>query len=232
MKYRSAVCILFLPMLCFAHSFTTTGHMEFARQGHTATLLADGKVLVTGGKNGSGTLATAEIFHPVNGTFTSTGTMIKARVGHTATLLGNGRVLVAGGQNGGGTLASAEVFHPATGKFTVTGKMTKARVGHTATLLANGKVLLAGGGSATAEVFDPSTGTFTAVGNMSTSRAYQPVVQVQIRKQKLLRYPQTLFVESAHGDGDAQAAGEARGHLDRARRVGEGAGTSVLSAFE
>jgi len=172
MKYRSAVCILFLPMLSFAHSFTTTGQMEFARQGHTATLLADGKVLVTGGKNGSGTLATAEIFHPVNGTFTSTGTMIKARVGHTATLLGNGRVLVAGGQNGSGTLASAEVFHPATGTFTVTGKMTKARVGHTATLLANGKVLLAGGGSATAEVFDPSTGTFTAVGNMSTSRTY------------------------------------------------------------
>ena len=36
-------------------------------------------------------------------------------------------------------------------------------------------------------------------------------MQVRIREQKLLKYPQGLFVESAHGDGDAQAAGEARG---------------------
>src|SRR3989454_712565 len=61
---------------------------------------------------------------------------------------------------------------------------------------------------------------------------YQPVVQVQVRKQELSRYPQSLFVESAHGDGDAQAAGEARGDLDRARRVGVGSRASVLSAFE
>ena len=36
-------------------------------------------------------------------------------------------------------------------------------------------------------------------------------MQVWIRRQKCLRYPQTLFVESPYGDGDTQAAGEARG---------------------
>ena len=33
--------------------------------------------------------------------------------------------------------------------------------------------------------------------------AYQPVVQVWIRRQKRLRYPQRLFVESRYGDGQA-----------------------------
>jgi hypothetical protein len=32
---------------------------------------------------------------------------------------------------------------------------------------------------------------------------YQSVVQVWIREQKVLWYPQALFVESAHGDGHA-----------------------------
>jgi hypothetical protein len=58
------------------------------------------------------------------------------------------------------------------------------------------------------------------------------VVQVWIREQKVLRYPQAWFVESAHGDGDAQAAGEARRFVDRTYGVGSGSGASVLSAFE
>jgi hypothetical protein len=52
------------------------------------------------------------------------------------------------------------------------------------------------------------------------------------RTEKGLRYPQAWFVESAHGDGQAQAAGEARRDLDRAHGVGIGSGASVLSAFE
>src|ERR1035437_4684226 len=51
-----------------------------------------------------------------------------------------------------------------------------------------------------------------------------------MREQKMLKYPQAWFVECAHGNGHAQAAGEARGHLDRTHRVGVSAGTSVLSA--
>jgi hypothetical protein len=36
--------------------------MSTAREYHTSTLLNGGKVLVTGGVNGSGALATAELF--------------------------------------------------------------------------------------------------------------------------------------------------------------------------
>src|SRR5271157_1406517 len=57
-----------------------------------------------------------------------------------------------------------------------------------------------------------------------------PMVKLWMRGQEMLQYPPAWFVEWAHGNGHPQAAGEARGHLDCAQRVGVGAGTSVLSA--
>jgi hypothetical protein len=43
-------------------TFTGTGGLLTPRIVHTATLLKDGTVLVTGGLNGAGTLATAELY--------------------------------------------------------------------------------------------------------------------------------------------------------------------------
>ena len=158
----------------FLHGFQATGDMGTGRVSHTATLLTNGKVLVAGGSNNSGNLATAELFDPATGTFTAIGTMTTARWSYTATLLAhgpastNGKVLLAGGPGGN----TAELFDPATGTFAATGSMTGPRSEHTATLLNNGKVLLAGGGGAplTAELFDPATGTFTATGAMTQFR--------------------------------------------------------------
>jgi len=159
-----------------AHGFQVTGDMEIERAAHTATLLANGKVLITGGFNSTDNLATAELYDPTTGAFTSTGTMTTARSSHTATLLAqgptasNGKVLITGGSNGGFPLATAELFDPVTGTFTATGAMSELRLEHTATLLANGKVLLAcGTADNVAELFDPSTGTFTpTTGGMLT----------------------------------------------------------------
>jgi hypothetical protein len=77
--------------------WTTTGPMAYPHLGHTATLLANGKVLVAGGTTGIGPTNIAELFNPATGTWTATVPMAYARGYHTATLLGNGRVLVAGG---------------------------------------------------------------------------------------------------------------------------------------
>ena len=129
--------------------FTAVGSMTTARWFHTATLLGNGKVLITGGTTaGFAVLNTAELFDPATGTFTTlSSTMSAVRYYHTATLLPNGKVLIAGGQNGGNTATNrADLFDPASNTFTaLPNGMTLARDRHTATLLPSGKVLIAGG---------------------------------------------------------------------------------------
>src|SRR5438552_4332429 len=137
------------------------------RTGHAATALADGRVLITGGRDGAGTIvAIAEIFDPATETSTAVGALVTARVSHTATLLPNGRVLVAGGTSATGPLSSAEIFDPANpgaALRVLSATMGAARAGHTATLLKDGTVLIAGGDVAgTAEIFDPTTETFSS----------------------------------------------------------------------
>jgi len=180
-------------------TFTATGSMTTSRFFHTATLLADGRVLIAGGDMIEATTvhpppfktqSTAELYDPRSGTFTATGAMTMPRSSHSAALLPDGKVLIAGGgvtdaakgAFGSPTSFSAELYDPDTGTFSATGNMTTARFGSIATLLNNGKVLIAGGlqrdpGAldvrvlARTELYDPSTGTFIATGDMTTEWA-------------------------------------------------------------
>ncbi len=143
--------------------WTATGSMSGVRAFHTATLLANGKVLVAGGSGNGGInrLASAEVYDPATGVWTDAASMGSARYLHRATLLANGKVLVAGGVSNSGALSSAELYDPTTGLWTSAGSMSVARFDHTATLLANGKVLVAAGSSppsnrlSSAELYDP-----------------------------------------------------------------------------
>lgn len=153
--------------------WTPTGSMSGRRAWHTATRLADGRVLVAGGTKsaaGGGAVDTAELYDPVSGTWTPTGKLVAggnpnmsgpqgARQNHAALLLTGsaaecgdncGKVLVVGGTGGfgsGSAFFSAELFDPADGMFRRTGNLRDPRQLRTdaATLLPDGRVLVAGG---------------------------------------------------------------------------------------
>ncbi|HJQ13307.1 MAG TPA: kelch repeat-containing protein [Anaerolineales bacterium] len=157
--------------------FTPTSDMNEPRNGHTATLLPNGKVLLAGGWNQQGRTATAELYDPQTGTFEYTGSLMAPRQGLTATLLKNGQVLIAGGDSARNTpQLTAELYDPTTEMFTPTGDLKSGRFGHTATLLNDGKVLLIGGTSgndnilASAEIYDPETSQFTSTNDANLVR--------------------------------------------------------------
>lgn len=137
--------------------------MSIARSGHTATLLPDGRILITGGDTPLPSLppfseptSSAELYDPASGTSSPVGNMSVARSGHLAILLLTGKVLILG--NG-----SADLYDPGTSSFTPTGSPTieGAGAGSTATLLPDGRVLVAGG-SITDPQYYPSVSIDTA----------------------------------------------------------------------
>ena len=173
--------------------WSVTGSMTTPRRGHTATVLADGMVLVAGAEHADdnfgwpepfarGILASTELYDPSTGKWTATADMIAARTDSSAVMLRGGKVLVAGGfgpvsPTAHDLLVSAELYDPTSGRWTATGDLLSPRGQCTIALLADDKVLVAGGGGpgdsihASAELYDPSIGTWTAAASMSGPRA-------------------------------------------------------------
>lgn len=154
-----------------ADSLTSVGSMPIPAE--TATLLEDGRVLVTGA--GTAGVIEPDVFgyQPVS--------MLTPRSGHTATRLGGGQVLIAGGGNPEEPfepIPAAELFDPETGSFVATGSLNLPRFQHATALLEDGRVLIVGGTPGTmvgnrggpgmaeydhAEIYDPGSGTFSLV---------------------------------------------------------------------
>lgn len=156
---------------------------------HSATRLADGRVLLAGGRDnncGNGcawsSLASAEIYDPATNAFTATGSLGIARHGHGAALLPDGRVLILGGEttvdlgSGSDQVTTAEVWDPATGRFTPHGATRDGRSLHALARLDDGTFLVVGGrnqnGSptGTTEIFDAARGTSIAGPEMNDWR--------------------------------------------------------------
>ena len=157
------------PHPCPPSAWTFVGELDAARSGHTATLLPDGRVLVTGGKvysaeSSSGFTLTpsSELYDPATGLWVKTRRpMADSRAGHTATLLPTGQVLVVGGYGSGAS--SAELYDPVLDVWWSARQVGQGRVGHTATLLPNGKVLVVGGSDQ------------SGVANLTSVMLYNPV---------------------------------------------------------
>ena len=160
------------------NAFTPAASMSTTRYVHDATLLANGKVLVTAGYGLNGFKANAEVYAPATDSFSSPIPMNVGRYFHSSTLLGNGQVVIAGGYgNTNSALSSVEVYDPATNAFTSVGGLITTRYSHTTTLLASGKLLVTGGAGssgwqADAELYDPATNSPSAAGSLAVGRAY------------------------------------------------------------
>ncbi len=174
-------------------SWAATGHLGIARSGHSATLLADGKVLVVGGdafteRTSDHTISfsgsTAELYDPATGAWTPTESPIVPRLGHAAALLPSGKVLVVGGDVAltsppsgisriGGT---AELYDPETGTWSLTGTLRTPRGGFALSPLADGSILVAAGyddfdnSLDSTEIYDPATGEWHVSGNLRAPR--------------------------------------------------------------
>lgn len=134
-----------------------SGDLPAARIEHSATTLADGSILIVGGRR-PGTqqlLADAVLFDPASNRFRTLPLALGARARHTATLLGGGnvpadlrgRVVIAGGVGGGSTPLADGLYLDVAAATTVPleQQMSTPRADASATLLPSGEVLFAGG---------------------------------------------------------------------------------------
>jgi len=186
------------------YSSVNVGNMSSARALHRASLLPDGRVLVTGGTTSfnspsdivTNALKSTDIFDPNTNTFSAGPNMSEPRVGHTQTTLINGTLFIAGGFTWSTFIVkipavtdSTEIYTPSAGlpgSFAGSGTMTKNRFGHTAIRLSSGKVLLVGGatGSFINPIADNSVEQFSAPnsfvldGNMTVARGAAAVLEL------------------------------------------------------
>lgn len=177
-------------------TWSEAAQMLVAREGQTATLLADGDVLVVGGsetpeaKEG---LKTAELYDPATNTWTIAPASGELEEAQSATLLTDGRVLLIGVFKGPFPgVAGAAIYDPASNSWRRVASPRRFRYGAAVTRLANGDVLVMGGWHgepapappvgtgytfgtiytvfASVERYDPSTDTWSEVAPMSHAR--------------------------------------------------------------
>ena len=214
--------------------FTPTGSMSGPTRDFTATLLENGKVLITGGENQADhtPLAGAELYDPGTGKFSAAGRMNMARTEHTATLLADGKVLIAGGWTvyDEKSLHCEELYDPQTGKFTLTGELTDSRDSAAAILLRSGKVLIAGGSEdeernhhvEQAELYDPGKGSFTSTGTMRAPRDYGSAVMLRDGRIFIVGgYPSNTMAELYDPKAGTFTLAESFGGPNRASTVSD-----------
>lgn len=173
MRTVTACWALIATAACFAvsaraESVIAVGGLQAPRVGHTATLLADGRVLLVGGQYA----ASGEIYDPSTRAFhLTTSPNISERYLHAAALLPNGQVLVVGGTDGrGALLRAAERYDPVNDRWHTVAPLLFGRIAPKATSLADGRVVVSGGYPYEAEIYDPTTDAWSMAGAMLTHR--------------------------------------------------------------
>lgn len=143
-------------------TWTTVGALEEPRNGHTATLLADGSVLVVGGARPMHQhLTSVERFDPATNTFSTRRPLAMGRWLHEAVRLKDGSVVVLGGRSNQATredgtptpkpgiaIATVERFDAQSGVWHHVPEMTEPRQ-RTAVVTDGARVIVFGGQTTT-----------------------------------------------------------------------------------
>ncbi len=187
MHRREIVLTILSVLICLGLSATVApasvgtwgqvGSLSVPRTGAATVLLADGRVLVTGGLDAGGlTLNTTDFVNP-DGTVTPGPALNMGRSGHTATLIAGNLVLVTGGNTAAGATNTAELFDPTANTWTLlSSTLNDARSGHAAFVLPDSTVAIIGGSNgstavASVELFNPPSLQFTYLGALNTPRS-------------------------------------------------------------
>lgn len=160
-----------------ANTWTAVPPMSTERMTHVAALLANGKVLVAGGGEGTAGLA-GELYDYVTNTWSKAGAMSQSPY-LPAIVFASGKMVLTGGADRVKMqpLAGTERYDPATNAWSAAAPMAQARAAHTAATMTNEQVMVAGGALSfssflnSAELYDPVANTWKSAGKMATARA-------------------------------------------------------------
>jgi hypothetical protein len=160
------------------------------RSGNTATLLANGEVLITGGQNISGSILSSSEYTtqlPVCGAAQAICWKHFLTV-ERQPFCGMAPFLITGGWDPNTQLGSnhSELYDPSTGLWTRASEMNYGRASHSSVPLANGRILLFGGianqpiATNSAELYrsDSSWGDYYYLASNSGARSQVTVVRV------------------------------------------------------
>ena len=173
------------------------GPMIERRQSHTADVLSNGEVILTGGYNDDWKVTSSiEIFSPLTNSFSKIGDLLQERSGHLSAVISDEEILFVGGiGNNWNYLRSAEIFNFRTRKSRMVGSMSDPREGHILQSLGGDKYLVSGGHSgrrehvtiySSAEIFDVKTERFRKVTPMTTRRHKHDSIQLEDGKILIL----------------------------------------------